>query len=55
MRGLAVLTSEEIKKLVRLKAMDKDAFNRVLDEMRQGRPVDLLLSYRKFKEYAPNV
>jgi hypothetical protein len=50
-----MLTTEDIQRLVRLKAKDKEAFYRLLDELRSAHPLDHLLSYTKFKEYAPNV
>jgi hypothetical protein len=50
-----MLTTEDIQRLVKLKAKDKEAFNRLLDELRSAHPLDHLLSYTKFKEYAPNV
>ncbi len=50
-----MLTTEDIQRLVKLKAKDKEAFYRVLDELRSAHPLDHLLSYTKFKEYAPNV
>ena len=55
LRGLTMLTTEDIQKLIRLKARDREAFYRLLEEMRLAHPLDLLLSYTKFKEYAPNV
>lgn len=50
-----MLTTEDIQKLIKLKAKDKEAFYRLLDELRSAHPLDHLLSYTKFKEYAPNV
>ncbi len=50
-----MLTTEDIQRLVKLKAKDKEAFYRLLDELRSAHPFDHLLSYTKFKEYAPNV
>ncbi len=54
-RGLSMLTTEEIQRLVKLKEKDKEAFYRLLEDIRQAYPLDILLSYKKFKEYAPNV
>ncbi len=50
-----MLTTEDIHKLVRLKEKDKEAFYRLLADMRRAYPLDTLLNYKKFKEYAPNV
>jgi hypothetical protein len=50
-----MLTTEDIQKLIKLKAKDKEAFYNLLDELRSAHPFDHLLSYTKFKEYAPNV
>ncbi|HEY3274837.1 MAG TPA: hypothetical protein VGJ92_13785 [Methanocella sp.] len=50
-----MLTTEDIQRLIKLKAKDKEAFNKLLDELRSAHPFDHLLSYTKFKEYAPNV
>jgi hypothetical protein len=50
-----MLTTEDIQRLIKLKAKDKEAFYRLLDELRSAHPFDHLLSYTKFKEYAPNV
>jgi hypothetical protein len=50
-----MITADDIQKLVRLKAKDKEAFYKVLEELRSAHPLDALLSYAKFKEYAPNV
>jgi hypothetical protein len=50
-----MLTTEDIQRLIKLKAKDKEAFYKLLDELRSAHPFDHLLSYTKFKEYAPNV
>jgi hypothetical protein len=50
-----MLTTDDIQRLVKLKTKDKEAFYRLLDELRSAHPLDHLLSYTKFKEYAPNV
>ena len=50
-----MLTKEDIHRLVKLKAKDKEAFYRLLDELRSAHPLDILLSYARFKEYEPNV
>jgi hypothetical protein len=50
-----MLTTEDIQRLVKLKAKDKEAFNRLLDELKSAHPLDVLLSHAKFKDYAPNV
>ncbi len=52
---MTVITTEDIQKLMKLKAKDKEAFYKLLDELRSAHPLDHLLSYAKFKEYAPNV
>lgn len=54
-QGKATLSAEDIQRLVMLKAVDKEMFYRLLDELRHAPPFDVLLSYKKFKEYAPNV
>ena len=50
-----MLTKEDIERLVKLKAMDKEAFDRLLRELQQMHPLDLLLKHKKFKEYSSNV
>jgi hypothetical protein len=50
-----MITTTDIQRLIKLKAKDKEAFYRLLDELRSAHPFDLLLSYAKFKEYEPNV
>ena len=40
---------------MKLKAKDKEAFYKLLDELKSAHPLDHLLSYARFKEYAPNV
>ncbi|HUL61525.1 MAG TPA: hypothetical protein VLT35_00565 [Methanocella sp.] len=50
-----MITTEDIQRLIKLKAKDKEAFYRLLDELRSAHPLDLLLSYARFKEYEPNV
>jgi hypothetical protein len=51
----SMITAEDIQKLMKLKAKDREAFYKLLDEMARSKPVDILLRYKKFKEYAPNV
>ena len=50
-----MLTTDDIQRLVKLKAKDRDAFYRLLDELKSAHPFDILLSHARFKEYAPNV
>jgi|AGTN01.2.fsa_nt_gi hypothetical protein len=50
-----MLTTEDIQRLVRLKAKDKEAFHKLLNELKSAHPLDVLLSHAKFKDYAPNV
>lgn len=50
-----MITTEDLQKLIKLKASDKEAFYRLLEEMAASNPFDILLSNKKFKEYAPNV
>jgi hypothetical protein len=50
-----MITTEDIQRLMKLKEKDREAFYRRLDEMRQTNPFDILLSFKKFKDYAPNV
>lgn len=50
-----MLTTEDIQRLVKLKEKDKEACYKLLEELQKAHPLDRLLSYKKFKEYAPNV
>ena len=50
-----MITAEDIQRLVRLKAKDKEAFYKLLEELKSAHPLDHLLSYTRFKEYEPNV
>lgn len=50
-----MITAEDIQRLVKLKAKDKEAFTRLIEELRSAHPLDHLLSYTKFKEYESNV
>jgi hypothetical protein len=50
-----MITAEDIQRLVKLKAKDKEAFTKLIEELRSAHPLDHLLSYTKFKEYEPNV
>jgi hypothetical protein len=50
-----MITAEDIQRLVKLKAKDKEAFYKLLNELKSAHPLDHLLSYTKFKEYEPNV
>lgn len=54
-QGKAAITAEDIERLVLLKAVDKEMFYKLLEELKNVPPFDMLLSYKKFKEYAPNV
>jgi hypothetical protein len=53
--GTTMITAEDIQRLVKLKAKDKEAFYKLLEELRSAHPLDHLLSYTKFKEYESNV
>jgi hypothetical protein len=52
MGGLKMITSENMYELVSLKKSDREKFLRLLEDMN---PVDILLSYKKFKEYPANI
>ena len=49
------ITTDNLHELIKLKIMDREAFYKILDEMSEHSPVDILLSNKKFKEYAANV
>ena len=49
-----MLTSEKIHELVNLKRSDREKFLELLEDMALG-TADILLTYRKFKEYPSNV
>jgi hypothetical protein len=51
----SMITTENLHELMKLKLADRDAFYKLLEEMSDHNPVDILLSYKKFKEYAANV
>ncbi len=51
----SMITTENLHELMKLKLTDRDAFYKLLEEMSDHNPVDILLSYKKFKEYAANV
>jgi hypothetical protein len=50
--GLGMITSENLHELIILKKSDREKFLRLLEDMN---PVDILLSYKKFKEYPANI
>lgn len=50
-----MLTTEKLQELMKLKMVDKEAFYRKLEEMARANPLDVLLNYKKFKDYGPNV
>lgn len=50
-----MITAEELHELIKLKKSDKEAFYNALEEMASLNPVDILLNYKKFKEYPSNV
>ena len=49
------ITTENLHELIKLKLADREAFYKLLEEMSDHNPVDILLSNKKFKEYAANV
>ena len=49
---IGMITSENLHELVRLKRSDREKFLRLIEDMN---PVDILLSYKKFKEYPANI
>ena len=50
-----MITAKNVKELIRLKEKDRKAFYKLLEEMHKASPLDVLLTFKKFKEYAPNV
>lgn len=50
-----MITTENLHDLIKLKLTDREAFYKLLEEMADSNPVDILLSFKKFKEYAANV
>lgn len=51
---MSMITSENLYELINLKKSDRDAFLKRIEAMALG-SVDVLLSYKKFKEYPANV
>ncbi len=47
-----MITSENLHEFIRLKRSDREKFLKLLEDMN---PVDILLSYKKFKEYPANI
>ncbi len=47
-----MITSDNLHELVSLKTSDRKKFLKLLEDMN---PVDVLLSYKKFKEYPANI
>lgn len=50
-----MITAEDIQRLMKLKEKDRAAFHRLLGELQRSKPFDVLLSHKKFKDYASNV
>ncbi len=49
---IGMITTEKLHELVILKRSDREKFLKCLEDMN---PVDILLSYKKFKEYPANI
>jgi hypothetical protein len=49
---MGMITSENLHELMSLKKSDREKFLKLLEDMN---PVDILLSYKKFKEYPANI
>jgi hypothetical protein len=47
-----MITSENLHELITLKKSDREKFLKLIEGMN---PVDILLSYKKFKEYPANI
>ncbi len=47
-----MITTENLHELMSLKKADREKFLKLLEGMN---PVDILLSYKKFKEYPANI
>ena len=47
-----MITTENLHELIILKRSDREKFLRLIEDMN---PVDILLSYKKFKEYPANI
>jgi hypothetical protein len=47
-----MITTENLHELAILKRSDREKFLKLLEDMN---PVDILLSYKKFKEYPANI
>lgn len=47
-----MITTETLHELIILKKSDREKFLKLLEDMN---PVDILLSYKKFKEYPANI
>ena len=53
-RDMGMITSENFHELIKLKKSDRDTFIRLIEEMTLS-SMDVLLKYKKFKEYPSNV
>jgi DNA invertase Pin-like site-specific DNA recombinase len=51
---MEMLTSEKIHELIALKRSDREKFLELLEDLARGK-ADVLLTYRRFKEYPSNV
>jgi hypothetical protein len=51
---MGMITSENLHELINLKKSDRKKFLRLIEEMALG-SMDVLLSYKKFKEYPANI
>jgi hypothetical protein len=49
---IAMITAKDLNELISLKKSDRDRFMRLIEEMAS---LDILLSYKKFKEYPANI
>lgn len=50
-----MITSENLHELISLKKSDREKFLKLIEDMADLNPVDILLSYKKFKEYPANI
>ncbi len=51
---MSKITTEALRELALLKKTDKESFLKQVEEMAIG-SVDILLTYKKFKEYPANI
>ncbi len=49
-----MITSENLHELIKLKRSDRDKFLKLIEDMAVN-SVDVLLMYKKFKEYPSNI